>query len=230
MVLKLILKDFAVQKNTLKRYLASSVILAALFWILNMKEFALGMAMFPVIYGFLNGALYADEKNNAIRALVCLPVRKEQIVYARYISVFIITVIVTAVFFIYGVAVMGDMPAGVGGSLNGGIFVILMSSVFLIMISIYLPLAFKLGYIKAAGINRFVMIAFFGAVSALGILIGNVYETGKLPLAVTDAVSRLSQLSAPLLLLLLFCANMLIYFVSLKLSVKFFKSRDLFSN
>ncbi|RCX19318.1 ABC-2 family transporter [Anaerobacterium chartisolvens] len=230
MVLKLVLKDFAVQRNILKRYLASSVILAVLFWILGMKEFALGMAMFPVIYGFLNGALYADEKNNTLRTLVCLPVRKEQIVYARYISVFIMTAIVTAIFFIYGMVAMGEIPAGGGASLNGGIFVILMSSVFMIMISIYLPLAFKLGYIKAAGINRFVMIAFFGAVSAFGVLIGNIYETGKLPLAVTDAVNRLSQLSAPLLLLLLFCASMLIYFVSMKLSVRFFKARDLFAN
>ncbi|MCX8130628.1 MAG: ABC-2 transporter permease [Clostridia bacterium] len=228
-MLKLIIKDFSIQKKTIKRYLISALFLSVFFWFTDMRQMAFSMAMFPLIYGFMNGALYEDEKSNTLRLLASLPIKKEIIVYARYTSVALVTVGSAIIFMILNCFVLVKLLPPGDNSLDGSIFVIItVLLVFMVLVSFYLPMAFKMGYIKAAGINRFVMLGLFGAFTALISVLGGLKKDGTVPDEMTKVLELLEK-SGPVAVIGIFGLIVLLaYLASMKLSVKFFKSRNLF--
>lgn len=102
---------------------------------------------------------------------------------------------------------------------------------FLILMSIYLPLAFKLGYIRAAGINKFIFLGIF----AFGISAGALLKTygGKLDQLVSpefksSVIGFVQGLNPYSVLILVLVIGMLIFIASMRISVRFFNKRELF--
>ncbi|HHW48708.1 MAG TPA: ATP-binding cassette domain-containing protein [Clostridiaceae bacterium] len=98
---------------------------------------------------------------------------------------------------------------------------------FIILVSIYLPLAYKLGYIKANSINRFFLIGIFAVSTAAGLVLENI--SGSSPPAFISRISEfLSSVNPYTMLILAIAFTVAIYFISMELSIKFFKKRNLF--
>jgi len=225
-MLKLILKDFAVQKNSIKTYVFIALFLGLFFSLNEQQQMAIPMISMPIIYGFINRALYEDERNNTLRLLVSLPIRKEILVYARYITAAIVTVGTFAFFMLvnYLFVLSGVWEEGTGIDAAAALAVVL---VFIILLSIYLPLAYKHGYIKAANINRFIFIGIFGLSTVAALAFKKVSENTPPPF-ISRIEGILSSTSPYTIMILAIAFTIAVYFISMELSIKFFKKRNLF--
>lgn len=225
---KFVAKDFIIQKKSLKTYILMSAIMAIFFSITNANQPSMIIAVFAflIIYSFINKALYEDEKNNTLRFLVSLPMKREIIVYGRYISVGLMIIIVTLTLLVLDRVLIA---AGVWKMATGMSSLIIMVIVyaFIIMVSVYLPLAFKLGYIKAVGINKFIFIGMFAIFGALGIAAGSIFK-GNPPEFLGRLDAFLSSLDAGVVGFLFGIIILIIYAISMKISIRFFRKRDLF--
>jgi len=225
-MLKLILKDFAVQKNSFKTYVFIALFLGIFFSLNGQQQMAIPMISMPIIFGFINRALYEDERNNTLRLLVSLPIRKEILVYARYITAAIVS-IGTFVFFMlvnYLFVLSGVWEEETGIDAAAALAIVL---VFIILLSIYLPLAYKLGYIKAANINRFIFIGIFGLSTVAALALKKISENSPPPF-ISRIEGILSSASPYTIMILAIAFTIAVYFISMELSIKFFKKRNLF--
>lgn len=225
-VLKFAIKDFEIQKKSVFNYFILGLLLTVIFSLANFsdRQMIFSLMVFVIVYGFVNKALYEDEKNNTLRLIVSLPVKRETIVYARYLSVGVMAAFTACLFFVLSnVLTDGANESSAAGLLVSGATIL----VFIIMLSIYLPLAFKLGYIKAAGINRFLMIGIFaffgaGAVAVEGLLKNNP------PAFIVNLDAFLSSLDLSLIIAAALAAVLLVYIGSMRLSAAIFRKRELF--
>ena len=226
-VFRIVKKDFQVQRKSIMGYMIVGLVLVLAFSLMNMtqKEMLYAIAGFAIIYGFVNKALYEDEKNNTLRLLVSLPVQRDILVYARYLSTFIII-------FVLGL-VMSIISAITGRTTNDGegfvavIIILVTLLVFIVMLSFYLPLAFKLGYIKAAGINRFIFLGIFAFFSAVAFILNETVKNGD-PGLYQKLDGFLATLDPALVLACFSAAILLLYLVSMRISIHFFRKRLLF--
>jgi len=225
-MLKLILKDFAVQKNSFKTYVAIALALGVFFLLNGWQQMAVFMISAQIIYSFLNHAFYEDEKNNTLRLLVSLPVQREKLVYARYITLAIVTVGTFALFtLVYYVLVLSGVLKEELGTGIVSFFIIILF--FIILVSVYLPLAYKLGYIKANSINRFFLIGIFAVSTAAGLVLKNISESSP-PAFISRISEILSSVNPYTMLIFAIAFTASIYLVSMELSIKYFRRRNLF--
>lgn len=227
-IMKLAVKDFEIQKKSILNYMIIGILMVVAFSLVNLidRQMVFSLVLFAIVYGFVNKALYEDEKNNTLRLFASLPVKKEVIVYARYLSVGIILIFTTCLFLALGNVISGGNAANESSGASILISIATMF-VFVIMLSVYLPVAFKLGYIKAAGINRFLFIgifAFFGAGSAA---VAGLFK-GKSAEYVNNLDAFLSSLNLNTVLAIIIVAALLVYLGSMRLSAAFFRKRDVF--
>lgn len=225
-MLDLILKDFVIQKKRFRTYILLSVFFAVWFSVWGQQEMLLGIATFPVIYGFANNALYEDEKNNTLRLLASLPIRKEMLVYCRYISIALTAAGTIGVYWLLGRLLPASGIRNRGETLQVSTLVI-SACAFLFLLSIYLPLAFKLGYIKAAGLNRFILIGVFAFFGAGGIALKE-FGGGRQPAWLLDLVHNVDSLDPRIILAVVSISALLAYLLSMYTAVRFFRKRNLF--
>ena len=167
------------------------------------------MAALLTLYRFINSTMYEDEKNNTLRLLDSLPVRRETVVRARYLS----TGILAAALAVILVAAAA--------------FTICTFLVYIILMSVYMPIGFKLGYIKAVNVNRFVIIGIFILFGAVSMLVSNL--AGWQDHTQAEKVLVLLAETDPALITAVFAViTLLLYIVSMKVSVVFYKKRELF--
>lgn len=226
-IFRVAVKDFRIQFRSILNYLLVSIVMIVGFTLIGVtqKQMIYAILGFTVIYGFVNKALYEDEKNNTLRLLVSLPLKRDVIVYGRYLSTAIFIIVLSLLMFL--LSVFTDLIAY--SAYEPAILIILAatSAVMVLMLAIYLPLAFKLGYIRAAGINRFLFLgvfAFFGAVSfaLTGVM------KGKSPDYFQKLDMSLSGLNPALILVVLIIFSLLVFLLSMAISVKLFRKRLLF--
>ncbi len=230
-VFRIAVKDFKIQLRSILYYLIAGFVLIVVFSIIGLaqKEMVYSIAVFAILYGFVNKALYEDEKNNTLRLLGSLPVKRDIIVYARYLSTGVLIIILYLSIWSY--SVISDILTLEYTKDSTIIMVISLFMVFTVMLSIYLPLAFKLGYIKAAGINRFVFLglfAFIGGVTAVlaGVLKNRQDSDISRKIAALDLTVSSMNIMAIYGCILLFV--LIVYLVSMRISIKFFRKRELF--
>lgn len=156
----LIIKDILIQK---KAFILSSGY--SLFILIAFQNQVLAgtsyiMGAMAITYFLLIGACAYEEKNKSEIVLNSLPLTREEIVRARYLSVI--------VFVAFSLLVTGGMGAlmkvmGLPFPLNyisgKDILGVLTSTVLLV--SLYLPIFFKYGYFKARYFNIFLFLFFF---------------------------------------------------------------------
>lgn len=224
-VLRIAMKDFQIQKNSALKYLIAGFVFVLAFSLFGglQSQMLFSMAFFILIYRYINTALYEDEKNNSLRLLVSLPVKRDTIVLARYLSTGIF-ILVLAV--LMGAALaftsMGAREAG-----DSAIVAIFTFLAFIIMISVYMPLGFKLGYFKAVNLNRVLFLAIFAIFGAVPLLLKNL-PGGQTP----ESAARLGEMleaADPALVIAGFAIfTILVYIVSMRISIGLFKKRLLF--
>ena len=146
--------------------------------------------------------------------------------YARYITLAIVTVGTFALFtLVYYVLVLSGVLKEELGTGIVSFFIIILF--FIILVSVYLPLAYKLGYIKANSINRFFLIGIFAVSTAAGLVLKNISESSP-PAFISRISEILSSVNPYTMLIFAIAFTASIYLVSMELSIKYFRRRNLF--
>jgi ABC-2 type transport system permease protein len=225
-VIRLVLKDFQIQKGSALKYLLTGLVFVVVFYLMGgiENQMLFAVVSFILIYRFINTAMYEDEKNNSLRLLVSLPIRRDVIVIARYLSTAILTIVLGVI--MWAVLALTGMLSG-DESLATVLVITSISLVYIIMISIYLPLGFRLGYLKAVNINRFLFLAIIVVFGAIPMLISKL-GGGQTP----ESALRLGEMleaADPVLAVTGFAIfTILVYIVSMRISIVLFRKRLLF--
>lgn len=233
---ELIKKDFVLQKRTSYVYLAIGTLFFFYFDAMDQRNMiAVMMPTVMIIYGFMNRSMAEDEKNHTLRMLVALPIPRAAIVRAKYASIALVAVMATAVFMALGAAAgiysMEEPDSRAVTLLTLSAFTLVCT----VLVSFFLPLVYKIGIVRAQSINRFFFAAVFAfgiAAGTLGSMIARKLQTDGEPPFWVEALRSMEPLFAGMSpyawVILLFALSALIYFVSMRLSIRFLERRELF--
>ncbi|MEO3947186.1 ABC-2 transporter permease [Gorillibacterium sp. CAU 1737] len=225
-MLALIAKDITVQKRSLLLFVLAGLFMTFVFSMTDEAGItAMVMPVFVVGYSYASRSLYEDEKNHALRLILAFPLARKQIVRAKYVSIALVFLPLTVGFWLLG------RPLGFISD-SWELAVLQLSAVilaFAIVVSFFLPIAFKLGMIRAQTLQRFVILGLFAFGMAGGYVFTRLGNNGSGPPEwlknFSNHISRLSPSRVSLVLLL---AAVLIYVLSAQLAVRFFERRELF--
>lgn len=164
----LIVKDILIQKKTLLYALLYTVFLSITFS--SLKPSGVGLYILaPIItaYMFINFAASFDEKNNSEIILNSLPLKRDDIVIAKYISIFIFAIIGIIYSMLIGFIGKATGLPMYTVSISFLNIVIIFSSVCIVS-SIFFPMYFKFGYTKSIIFNTILfMVIFFLPILAI---------------------------------------------------------------
>ena len=219
-MLNLVLKDILIQKKSVLFAIIYIVFFMCVFHSLGTMMSASAIVAFTYI--LLMGAFAHDDKSKADTMLNSLPVKRESVVIAKYISLLLFLAIGAAVYIIlFNIIQIINLPLKAFPltleCLVGALFGVSL------MNSIYFPVLFKIGYTRAKVLNLILFFAFFFGVPAIvNLFTSNIdKEFFDSILSVvnsqSDAVIGFSIVALAFLLLI----------VSYFISVKFYKQREL---
>lgn len=157
----LVLKDFLIQKKGLIFSLIYCIVFTIMFQ--AQSNASLVFVAVPSVVAFLliQYACAYDDKNKSYVMLNSLPISRKDIVISKYISmlIFILVGIAMTIVLTTLLQLMGLNKIGRGIRVEE---IIGCFSSIIILSSIYFPMYFKLGYLKAKYVNTaLVLIAFF---------------------------------------------------------------------
>lgn len=161
----LVMKDILIQKKTIALSLAYMIFFIIAFQHMGGNGFI--SAVVAVVYLLVNTALAYDDKNKAEVMLNSLPIKRRDLVSAKYISIFVYSIMEVVFYFLASLLIkVTGIPVQLSNITPLGIISGLFSVVLLN--SIYLPLFFKMGYIKSKWFSFILFfIFFFGVVSLM---------------------------------------------------------------
>lgn len=167
----LILKDILIQK---KMILLS--FLYVVFFIIAMQGAGLviyPMAVTALTYMLVLTSCAYDDKNKADVMLNSLPLKRYNIVLAKYLSIFVYIAIGTIVYYVTTTLVyLTGLPVKTSPISLEGLAGTVLSIIFLN--SIYYPFYFKLGYVKSRFVSLILFFSvFFGLTNALTYIYAN---------------------------------------------------------
>ena len=215
----LIVKDILIQKKRLLVCLL--IIILMIFSFQN-----IGAAMFTACagaftYSLVMTACAYEDMNKSDIMINSLPVKKSEIVGARYVSIFIFFIIGSVVYYLcYVITGITRIPLKVyplsPELLMGGLV-----SVSLIH-GIYLPVFFKVGYVKSKMLNFIIFFGFFYGVSSL---IAVIQHKTDLPL-IKQLIEFVQSRGQIFLLMIMLGFVAVFMYASYLLSVRFYKQRE----
>jgi len=210
----LIVKDILVQK---KRVVFSFVyILIILFAFQGLGEAMFSAGVVACTYMLLMTACAYEDKNKTDVMLNSLPLKKSTIILAKYISVFLYFVLATAAYLIFQYIIdrMGfsiEIYSLTLENFVGGLVAVSLLS------GIYLPVFFKVGYIKSKVLNFILFFCFFFGISFLIDILGK-FKNGILLENITEFFQYTGDaVIAAIILALVFIFMSISYYISLKL-------------
>lgn len=214
----LVLKDLLIQKKSFIVCILYAVLFPIVFQHTNTPSMIFIAVPSCISYLLLMYACAYDDKNKSDMLLNSLPINRMDIIIAKYLSVFVFILIGLAASFIFNsiLTLLGliHLPRFMNFEdiLGCAISIILLSS-------LYLPLFFKLGYLKSRYINTVLfMCAFF----VPSLLIESVSK-GSFSKFVVYLNSQPNWLVSTFMLIIL----LIMMLVSLLLSSKFYLNKDL---
>lgn len=221
MMNSLVLKDALLTRKTLKMGFAYALFILIVFQneVLAMTSYIMGAI--AIAYFLVLWVCAYDEKNNSELILNSLPLKRETIVKARYFSVIIF--IVAAIAIIGG---MGFVFKTIGLPFpryymkSNDLIAIFTSAILLF--SIYLPFFFRYGYHKARVLNMILFMFFF---FIPGFLIKLVKKNFDL-VTFEHTIEFLNRQPSWLMVLGLAVALLIIFSVSLRISVAIYRKRE----
>ncbi|MFZ5354121.1 MAG: ABC-2 transporter permease [Bacillota bacterium] len=156
----LIIKDLLIQKRSIYFALFYSVFFFFAFSNQAFSATAYITGGTAIVYILVQFAIKYDDKNKCEIMLNSLPVRRSHVVLAKYLSAYMFVIMGAAM-----IGIMGAILRIIGLPLVhryivfSDIFSIYIS--ITLMISIYFPFYFKLGYVKSSYINLFMFLTLF---------------------------------------------------------------------
>jgi len=152
----LVWKDLLILKNYL--WVALLYGFFAIFAFSFMNGGALSAATVGVTYMLMGQAIAQDEKNKSEIMLNSLPLRRRDIVLAKYLSVFLYAALAILSFFLaQGVVTVSGIPILISQISLEGIFGALVAMV--VLVSIYYPIYFKFGYFRSRWVGMILFLA-----------------------------------------------------------------------
>lgn len=227
-MLALIAKDFAVQKRSLLLFLMIGLVI--FFGFASMEDAGKFTMVFPVFvigYSFVNRSLYEDERNHSLRLILAFPLARRQIVRAKYASVALVFLPLAVFFWLIGDLIglnhTADEPALSFLFICGIVFS------YFFLVSFYLPIAFKLGMIRAQTLQRFIFLGLIAFGFSSGLVLNRLGRgSGGPPPWLNDLLEQVSKLNPSVCGLGLLALAAILYLVSMRLSVRFFERREFF--
>lgn len=217
----LIMKDLRIQKRS---FLFAFLYTFFIIFVFRKPDFSESLyIMMSIIIGYIFAfsAIGYDEKNNSDIFLLSLPIKKHSIVIAKYLSVFVFSII--------GITISGSI--GVIINISGFLpefrfinFIDIITSFITMgfLMSLYYPFYFKFGSINIKLLNIcFFMIFFFAPSSIVKFLVSNKDN----PL-LQDMVQIITNISPSIFGLLMMCIVIIIMIISSLISVRIYQNKD----
>lgn len=216
----LLIKDFVVQKNNIKFILLYALVGNLLF--ASSGGGAYIMIPMMISYVYLLGGLGHDDKNNSEFLLNSLPVSRDSIVYAKYLSVIIFSAIAIVLtmggIFIMSSIGVGKMTGNMGiEDICGFLFGIM------IFMAISFPLYFKYGYAKLRYLNVGIFMLFLVAPMIIKLINDNINLNNSFILSIKEKLLSLSDTQIGIVII---CMALLIYLLSLVISLNIYKKKE----
>jgi len=215
----LILKDLLVQKKTIAIGLVYII-----FFIIALQQ------VVPIIYvtaimGFsymlVMTACAYDDKSKGDILMNSLPIRRTQVVLAKYLSVYVYMALGTVAYVLFIAIIRNTGIPVTTHPITLENFIAALITVTLMM-GIYFPIFFKLGYIKSRFLPFILFFAFYTGISALGQL---VEKNRHQPWA--EGIYRfLTSQSDTTAFLMLLAGVLILGLVSYSLSLRFYRNRE----
>lgn len=218
-MLSLILKDVIIQKKSFVWALVYLIFFIFVFQSLGGTMYIAAVVAF--VYLLVSGAFAYDDKYKSDIMLNSLPIKRENIVMAKYISMFVYTIlgIITFTLISYIIPILNiplkTYPVTLEVIVEAILGVCLMNSIFF-------PLMFKLGYTKAKVANIVLFFIFF---FGLPILVNNAVSNSNINFPPFISNLFKNQSSETMFLGMIIFA-LVILFLSFMLSIKLYKKRE----
>lgn len=181
----------------------------------SIGEFALVPAVLIAVYFVLVSAFEYDDKYKVDGTFLSLPIRRRSLVLVRYLEVLVLTVSVVLIYILVTLLLnlcSPEMsPAGV----------LMPATAFLIasLISgLYMPIIYRLGYVKAKIYNMVILLA-FSMIPAAVMMLGK--PGGEMNMPLWRATTSKGLIAA-----LMFAAAIVILIVSCLLSIQLYRKRN----
>jgi ABC-2 type transport system permease protein len=157
-IFNLIWKDILILKHNL--WFAALYGFVALFAFSTFKNGALSAALVGVSYTLITQACAQDDKNKSEIMVISLPILRREVVLAKYLSTILFAIIGLLSYFLALIAVtLLGIPIYVQkitlAGLVGPFFALVL------LVSIYFPIYFKLGYLRSRMVGMFLFFACF---------------------------------------------------------------------
>ena len=221
-MINLVWKDIIILKKTL--WIAPAYGFLVVFVFNHMNGGALSAATVGVTYLLMIQACARDDKNKSEVMLNSLPLRRRDIVFAKYLSIFPYAALGILSFLLaQSVISLAGIPFTITKLSLVGIVGSLVTMIG--MISFYYPVYFKLGFIRSNMVGMFLFFGYFFGVGLIGSGLQKVQNPG-----VRNMIQRFSNWLQPqsdwqiALYLITFALALLA--ASILLSLKFYSSRE----
>ncbi|WZL79666.1 ABC-2 transporter permease [Eubacteriales bacterium mix99] len=219
----LIWKDILIQKKTLA-YMGLYIILFGITF-QNITADPFPAIAVAVTYQMIAAACSHEDKSGADILWNSMPVSREKLVLSKYLSMFVYTLLASLGYMAFAAVIhltrlpIKASPITATGMMGSIVAIALMNS-------LYLPVYFRLGFMKARVASFFLFFAlFFGVTFGVNVLSEEIHSAqGNTALrAIASALQSASDLQISLLLLGLAFVFLLASFC---LSVKFYRNRE----
>jgi ABC-type transport system involved in multi-copper enzyme maturation permease subunit len=217
-MLNLIIKDILVQKKSILFALFYCFILVFAFQ--SLEQAGPIAATVAVVYILIINSFAYEEKNKSEVMLNSLPISRRDIVLAKYLSIFVYMGLSILTYMCATLIIKALIPMKITTLSWKGI-----SAAFLsvgLMTSVYLPITFKFGYIKAKLFNLVVFLLFFFSPT---ILI-NIYNNPKYHQSINNFFKTLLSWSDWQIAALPAGLSLLLLFISYSISLHIYKNRE----
>ncbi|QAA34845.1 ABC-2 transporter permease [Clostridium manihotivorum] len=217
-MINLVFKDLLIQKK--------SIYIAILYGFIFSFIFSRGSApngIFIAVpsviaYLFISYACAYDDKSSSDLMLNSLPINRRDIVYAKYLSIIVYLLISISISFIFTALVKYSGFSTLNRLMTFEDVLGCFASIIFLS-SIYFPIYFKLGYLKSRYISMFLMLGAIFIPTAIFNLLGN--NIG------VDIINYLSTLSENVLKLMILLVLLVIWSLSLTISMNIYLKKDL---
>ncbi len=218
-MLNLILKDILIQKRTLA-FLGLYIILF-IFGFQNLGAGAFTAIVIAVTYQLVATASNHEEKSGSDIAMNSFPISRREIVVSKYLSIIVYGFMAVLGYMAFSL-ILSFIPVPIN---IPSITLEDLATAFagiMVMNSIYYPVYFKVGYIKARIISFILFFVFFFVVMTLfGIM------NSEVPHAIFQAVTSFLSGVDKIQFFLVFIGGALIFMMaSCALSIKFYNGRE----
>lgn len=215
----LIIKDMLLLKKT-----AIFALIYEIFLIFAFKEMPQGALLISIIgstYILVTTSMAYEDKNNSDIVLNSLPLSRSEIVMTKYIEVFLFGIVASAVFTIIA-SIFKALNIDIGSiNISFDAIAVALFAVSL-MNGLYLPLFFKLGYIKSKYVNFVLFFVFFFSLQSIAGWISQ----GEIGGVIGKIGTLYNSFSQNIIGLLILAAAILFAVLSYSVAVSFYRTRE----